>query len=83
MRSLKNTVEATPAVWVHGVISQIAEKPSGVYLSIADFADGDVKPKATLALYISSCVRNCTSHTASCKRKSWTSTLFTRLANLL
>jgi exodeoxyribonuclease VII large subunit len=51
MRSLKNTVEATPAVWVHGVISQIAEKPSGVYLSIADFADGDVKPKATLALY--------------------------------
>ena len=51
MRSLKNTVEATPAVWVHGVISQIAEKPSGVYLSIADFTDGDVKPKATLALY--------------------------------
>ena len=51
MRSLKNTVESTPAVWVHGVISQIAEKPSGVYLSIADFADGDVKPKATLALY--------------------------------
>ena len=51
MRSLKNTVEATPAVWVHGVISQIAEKPSGVYLSIADFNDGDVKPKATLALY--------------------------------
>ena len=35
MRSLKNTVESTPAVWVHGVISQIAEKPSGVYLSIA------------------------------------------------
>lgn len=51
MRSLKNTVESTPAVWVHGVISQIAEKPSGVYLSIADFNDGDVKPKATLALY--------------------------------
>ena len=51
MRSLKNTVESTPAVWVHGVISQIAEKPSGIYLSIADFNDGDVKPKATLALY--------------------------------
>ena len=51
MRSLKNTVESTPAVWVHGVISQIAEKPSVVYLSIADFNEGDVKPKATLALY--------------------------------
>lgn len=51
MRSLKNRVEDTPSVWVHGVISQISVKASGVYLSIADFGEDDVKPKATLALY--------------------------------
>ena len=50
MTSIRNKLAETPAVWVHGVITQIAEKQKVVYMSIADFAEGDVKPIATIAL---------------------------------
>ena len=40
MTALKQKVESTPAVWVHGVITQISEKPKVVYMSIADFEEG-------------------------------------------
>jgi hypothetical protein len=39
MTALKQKVESTPAVWVHGVITQISEKPKVVYMSIADFEE--------------------------------------------
>ena len=50
MTSISNKLRDTPAVWVHGVITQITEKQKVVYMSIADFAEGDVKPIATIAL---------------------------------
>lgn len=50
LTSIKNKLEDTPNVWVHGVITQMTEKGNMVYMSIADFNEGDVKPEATLAL---------------------------------
>ena len=50
MTALKQKVESTPAVWVHGVITQISEKPKVVYMSIADFEEGSVIPQATVSL---------------------------------
>ena len=50
MTSIRNKLADTPAVWVHGVITQIAEKQKVVYMSIADFAEGDVRPIATISL---------------------------------
>ena len=51
MKALKQKVESTPAVWVRGVITQINEKARVVYLSIADFEEGNVNPLATVPLY--------------------------------
>lgn len=51
MRALKLKLEATPATWVRGVITQINEKSKIAYLSLADFNEGDVKPLATAQLY--------------------------------
>ena len=51
MKALKQKVESTPAVWVRGVITQINEKSKVVYLSIADFEEGNVSPLATVPLY--------------------------------
>ena len=51
LQSVKRKLTETPAVWVHGVITQMTVKERVVYLSIADFAEGDVKPVATLPLY--------------------------------
>ena len=51
MKALKQKVESTPAVWVRGVITQINEKSKVVYLSIADFEEGNVNPLATVPLY--------------------------------
>lgn len=39
-----------PPVWVNGVITQITERGRMVYLSIAEFVEGDVKPVAKLDL---------------------------------
>ena len=50
MTALKQKVETTPAVWVHGVITQISEKPRIIYMSIADFEEGSVIPQATVSL---------------------------------
>ena len=50
LTSVKNKLAETPSVWVHGVITQMAEKGNMVYMSIADFNEGYVKPEATLAL---------------------------------
>lgn len=41
-----------PPVWVNGVITQITERGRMVYLGIAEFAEGDVKPLAKLDLYM-------------------------------
>ncbi len=41
-----------PAVWVNGVITQIVERGKIVYLSIAEFSEGDVRPVAKLDLYL-------------------------------
>lgn len=50
MTSLKRKVEETPAVWVRGVITQITQKPNIVYLTIADFEEGNVKPISVVSL---------------------------------
>ncbi len=53
LTSIRNLLQTkVPAVWVNGVITQISERGRMVYLSIAEFAEGDVKPLATLPLYI-------------------------------
>lgn len=41
-----------PCTWVHGVITQMQDKGSAVYLSIAEFKEGDVKAMATLPLMV-------------------------------
>lgn len=41
-----------PEVWVNGVITQISERGRMVYLSIAEFEEGDVRPKAKLDLFL-------------------------------
>lgn len=50
MTSLKRKVEETPAVWVRGVITQITQKPNIIYLTIADFEEGNVKPISVISL---------------------------------
>lgn len=50
MTSLKRKVEETPAVWVRGVITQITQKPNILYLTIADFEEGNVKPISVVNL---------------------------------
>ena len=50
LTAIKKKLEDTPTVWVHGVITQLTEKGNMVYMSIADFREGDVKPEATIAL---------------------------------
>lgn len=50
LTSLKKKVEDTPSVWVRGVITQLTIKPNIVYMSIADYMEGSVKPVATIAL---------------------------------
>ena len=44
MTSIRNKLAETPAVWVHGVITRLTEKCKVVYISIADFEEGNVKP---------------------------------------
>ena len=50
MTSIRNKLAETPAVWVHGVITRLTEKGKVVYISIADFEEGNVKPIATVDL---------------------------------
>lgn len=50
MTSIRNKLADTPAVWVHGVITRLTEKGKVVYISIADFEEGNVKPIATVDL---------------------------------
>lgn len=41
-----------PQVWVHGVITQVQVKDKIAYVSIAEFKEGDVKPVATVSLFM-------------------------------
>ena len=50
MTSIRNKLAETPAVWVHGVITRLTDKGKVVYISIADFEEGNVKPIATVDL---------------------------------
>lgn len=50
MTSIRNKLADTPAVWVHGVITRLTDKGKVVYISIADFEEGNVKPIATVDL---------------------------------
>lgn len=50
LTSIKNKLQETPTVWIHGVLTQVTEKGNMVYMSIADFKEGDVKPEATMPL---------------------------------
>lgn len=50
MTSIRNKLADTPAVWVHGVITRLMDKGKVVYISIADFEEGNVKPIATVDL---------------------------------
>lgn len=44
--------EQIPTIWVHGVITQMQERGRMLYLSLAEYAENDVKPVATLPLFI-------------------------------
>lgn len=48
----RRLVNEIPQVWVHGVVTQLQAKEKIVYLSLAQFREGDVKPIATLSLFI-------------------------------
>lgn len=50
LTSIKNKLQETPTVWIHGVLTQVTEKGNMVYMNIADFKEGDVKPEATMPL---------------------------------
>lgn len=53
LTAVKKLVTAQiPPVWVNGVITQITERGRLVYLSIAEFVEGDVRPVAKLDLYM-------------------------------
>ena len=53
LTAVKNLIDTrVKDTWVHGVITQIQERDKMVYLSIAEFIEGDVKPQATLPLYL-------------------------------
>lgn len=53
LQSFKNKVlRDIPKIWVHGVITQIQERGKMVYLSIAEFNEGNVNVVATCPLYI-------------------------------
>lgn len=41
-----------PPVWVNGVITQITERGRMVYLSLAEFQEGNVRPVAKMDLYL-------------------------------
>ena len=41
-----------PSVWIHGVLTQMTERGNMIYLNLAEFVKDDVKPVATLPLYI-------------------------------
>lgn len=44
--------EQIPTIWVHGVITQISERGRMFYLAMAEYSEGDVKPVATLPLFL-------------------------------
>ena len=47
--SVKNLLKTRiPAIWVHGVITQISPRGGLIYLVIAEYADSQEKPTATL-----------------------------------
>ncbi len=46
-RLVKNKI---PAVWVYGTVSSLQERGSMVYITLAEYEDDDVKPKALLGL---------------------------------
>jgi exodeoxyribonuclease VII large subunit len=44
--------EKIPQVWVHGVITQIAQKGRVCYINMAEYEENDTKPVSTLSLII-------------------------------
>lgn len=51
--SIKNLISSqVPSVWIHGVLSQMNERGNMIYLNLAEFNKDDVKPVATLPLFI-------------------------------
>jgi exodeoxyribonuclease VII large subunit len=53
LASIKKLLDTkVPQIWVHGVVTQVVERGRIVYLNIAEFVEGDVKPVASLPLYI-------------------------------
>lgn len=53
LSAVKKLVNAQiPPVWVNGVITQISERGRMVYLSLAEFQEGDVRPIAKMDLYL-------------------------------
>ena len=44
--------EKIPPVWVHGVISQLVVRDRMCYLTLSEYSDSDVRPVASLNLYI-------------------------------
>lgn len=53
LSSVKRLVtEQIPAIWVHGVISQLTVRDRMCYLSLSEYLEGDVRPVASLSLYM-------------------------------
>jgi exodeoxyribonuclease VII large subunit len=53
LTSIKNLItNQVPSVWIHGVLTQMTERGNTIYLNLAEFVKDDVKPVATLPLYI-------------------------------
>jgi len=44
--------EKIPEVWVHGVISQLTVRDRMCYLTLAEYTENDVRPVATLGLFL-------------------------------
>jgi exodeoxyribonuclease VII large subunit len=53
LQSVKRLLASqVPRLWVHGVVSQINERGKAVYITLAEYAPGDVRPQATLQLLV-------------------------------
>jgi exodeoxyribonuclease VII large subunit len=48
-RLIKNQV---PAVWVHGTVASLQERGKAVYITLAEYKENSVEPKATLGLVV-------------------------------
>ncbi len=49
-RAVEKRMKEFPKTWVKGVLTQVDARGKAVYMTLADFAEGDARPKAVLSV---------------------------------